>query len=64
MATAWVAVAGVAGVTFGWVASHVVLAATGYDGDPSRGAAITGAIICGGAALGTAAWLTRRRGVR
>jgi hypothetical protein len=51
---------GLAGLVVGWVVTHGVLAVAGYDGDPSRGAAFTGAAIWGVASAGIAWWLVAR----
>ena len=52
--------AGLFGPVVGWFATPGVLAVAGYDGDPSRGAAFTGAAICGLASAGVAWWLVAR----
>lgn len=52
--------AGLAGLVVGWVVTHWVLMVGGYDGDPSRGAAFTGAAIWGLASAAAMRWLVAR----
>jgi hypothetical protein len=54
------AVAGLAGLVVGWVVTHGILDVAGYAGDPSRGAAFTGAGILGVASASIAWWLVDR----
>ena len=51
---------GLAGLVVGWVVTHGVLFVAGYEGDPSRGAAFTGAAIWGVASAAAARWLVAR----
>lgn len=51
---------GLFGLVVGWFATHGVLAVAGYDGDPSSGAAFTGAAISAVASTGLAWWLVSR----
>ena len=59
-ATILTVAAGLMGLVVGWIVTHGVLSVAGYEGDPSRGAAFTGAAICGVAAAGIAWWLVAR----
>lgn len=52
--------AGLTGLVVGWFVTHGVLMVGGYDGDPSRGAAFTGAAIWGVASAAAARWLVAR----